>query len=376
VLTATLPVRKTASSLGNVVQRHLSALRRRYRTDLLLAPVTYSSVAVGAFATLPFNRNLMSWMEAALYSPPVILAQSRRAVRALEQVSPRPGVILQFHRMFSSVSAGEPGSAFCLFTDGSFHPDVGYPAWGPRCYREWYFRFQSELYSRCNFVFTYSDWAREQIVTWHGIPEEQVITVGAGANTDLPGKLSPIPRDAPRLLFVGTGFRVKGVDYLLRAFPLVREKLPDAQLHLVGQPKDMRLPPTLPAGVEFHGPIYDRPTLDRMFEQSTALVLPSRWEMLGHVILESFAFGRPVIASRMTAIPEWVEDGVTGFTVPSGDVDALAARCFELLSDPAAAERMGRAGYQRVSKDGTWDSVVNKMSPYLERAALDGPVRG
>jgi len=52
----------------------------------------------------------------------------------------------------------------------------------------------------------------------------------------------------------------------------------------------------------------------------------------------------------------------------------LAARCIEVLSDQALAERMGRAGYERVCREGTWEAVVAKMEPYLRKAAEEGPV--
>ncbi len=79
-------------------------------------------------------------------------------------------------------------------------------------------------------------------------------------------------------------------------------------------------------------------------------VLPSRWEGFGLVLLEAMAAGRPVVASRVSAIPEVVADGETALLVPPGDAAALAAAMQALLDDPARRQAMGAAGRRRVAE--------------------------
>lgn len=95
------------------------------------------------------------------------------------------------------------------------------------------------------------------------------------------------------LLFVGSSFQRKGVDVLLEAFPYIREKYPQVTLNLVGNPGNFNLT-GLPNGVNFLGTIHDQTLLDSLFKTASMVVLPSRWEGLSHIILESFAFARPV----------------------------------------------------------------------------------
>jgi glycosyltransferase involved in cell wall biosynthesis len=76
--------------------------------------------------------------------------------------------------------------------------------------------------------------------------------------------------------------------------------------------------------------------------------------------MEAMASRLPVIASRVAGVPELVEDGVSGFTVPPGDVATLADRLDRLLADPGLRARMGAAGRARVedafdqAKEAAW----------------------
>jgi glycosyltransferase involved in cell wall biosynthesis len=81
---------------------------------------------------------------------------------------------------------------------------------------------------------------------------------------------------------------------------------------------------------------------------SDLFVLPSLWEGLGLVFLEAMAVGLPVVASNVSAIPEVVEDGVSGWLVDPGDAPALARALSSALADPAERRRRGEAGRQRL----------------------------
>jgi glycosyltransferase involved in cell wall biosynthesis len=78
------------------------------------------------------------------------------------------------------------------------------------------------------------------------------------------------------------------------------------------------------------------------------LVLPSFAEGLPVVLMEALASRIPVIATQVAGVPELVEDGVSGFIVPPGDVDTLALRLDRLLSDPELCVAMGAAGRRKV----------------------------
>ncbi|MCB9898404.1 MAG: glycosyltransferase [Planctomycetes bacterium] len=97
--------------------------------------------------------------------------------------------------------------------------------------------------------------------------------------------------------------------------------------------------------VHFLGIRHDVPDL---LTASDLFVLPSLWEGLGLVFLEAMAVALPIVASNVSAIPEVVEDGVSGWLVPPGDPDALAGAVQRALGDPAARHAAGLAGHMRL----------------------------
>src|SRR5262249_47413151 len=76
--------------------------------------------------------------------------------------------------------------------------------------------------------------------------------------------------------------------------------------------------------------------------------LPSSGEGFGLVFLEAMAFGKPVIGGAHGGTPDVIEDGVSGFLIPHGDVDRLTAVLRALLLDPALAAKMGAQAKTRV----------------------------
>ena len=150
--------------------------------------------------------------------------------------------------------------------------------------------------------------------------------------------------DHPVALFVGVLERYKAVDVLAEAWRAVVAGQPGAKLHIVGAGRLETIVRSLVAdtalGVSWTEKL-DTDGVARALDTSTLLVLPSRREGMGRVIVEAFCRGRPVVGTRLGGIPDLVEDGVSGVLVPPDDPASLADALGRVLGDRALAERLG-----------------------------------
>ena len=222
--------------------------------------------------------------------------------------------------------------------------------------------WERRLYDDTDVIFTMSEWLRRTFIDDFEQPPEKVVAVGAGSDLPAVPDASEREWEAARFLFVGREFERKGGRELLRAWPVVRRAHPDAELVIVG-PK--RIDGTLPAGCTLRG------TIDRSapageaefvgeYRRATCFVLPSLYEPFGVVFLEAMTHGLPCVAADRCAMPEIVEDGVTGRVVDPTDTDALAAALIE-IADPGTARRMGAAGERRLGERFTWSAVADRI---------------
>ena len=161
---------------------------------------------------------------------------------------------------------------------------------------------------------------------------------------------TPLP-EAPRALFVGVLERYKAFDVLADAWRHVAMKVPGAVLHVVGEgtlaPLTERLVEELPGRVEWTRSLAAEDVAAAL-DVATLLVLPSRSEGMGRVVIEAGCRSRAVVGSRVGGIPDVVADGETGLLVSPGDAGALAGALERVLSDRALAERLGAEARVRV----------------------------
>jgi len=157
--------------------------------------------------------------------------------------------------------------------------------------------------------------------------------------------------ERPAALFVGVLERYKAVDVLAEAWRIAAARVPEGTLHLVGRGTLNEAPEELvrdlPAQTRWTESL-STPQVARALDEATVLVLPSRSEGLGRVVVEAFCRGRGIVGSRVGGIPDIVEDGVSGILVPPEDAGALADALVRVLSDRALAERLGAAAHVAV----------------------------
>ena len=104
-----------------------------------------------------------------------------------------------------------------------------------------------------------------------------------------------------------------------------------------------------------------RPDVGRLFAEFDVFCLTSNFEGLPNVIIEAMAAGKPVVSTMVGAIPNLVEDGVTGFLVEPGDVSAFVVAVENLINDPELRIRMGEASRQTIEKRFNSTKIAEKF---------------
>jgi glycosyltransferase involved in cell wall biosynthesis len=189
-----------------------------------------------------------------------------------------------------------------------------------------------------------SESLRQSIVRVTGHPEKvQVLPNAVDGAVFRPA--SEHPRKPGQILFVGAARHAKGVDLLLRALPEVRRQYPGARLVLAGDPfyasyrrEAARLKQLArDLGIADSVAVVGGKTpaeVAKLMAESTVVVLPSRRETFGAVLIEALACGTPVVATRCGG-PEEVVTPAVGMLVPPEDPPALAAALVDVLEHPS-----------------------------------------
>ena len=331
-----------------------------------------SRASRATFMALNFSPNRRRWQTAYYTDPRYRQALTREVSRQL-----RPDdfehPFLQIGAMFDAPSLAVNGRPCFSYHDGN----MAYMNRSPYAVKglrpkavERGLAFERRVYHGLTTIFTMSEDLRQSFIDDFDVPPERVKAVGAGMNLErLPEYLPNKDYSRRHVLFIGVDFERKGGWEVLRAFKNVRDRLPDAQLHIVG-PNGLQIPPELTAGVQYHGFLrkwdaHDVATLDRLFRESSLFVMPSRYEPFGVAPLEAMIHQLPCVVTNDWGLKETVLEGETGGLVECGNIDDLTAKLLQFLSDPDRLRRMGDRCRVR-ALEFTWERVVGRMKSHIE----------
>lgn len=194
-----------------------------------------------------------------------------------------------------------------------------------------------------------------------------------------------VAADARVLLTVGRLDPQKNQRLLVEILPALLRAEPGVHLVLLG-------PPTSPAYAEelartakaaaleprvtiIPGLPGDSAELADAYHAADLFVLPSIHEPFGIVVLEAWAAGLPVVASRVGGLASLVTDGETGVLVPPGDGEALTRACREALASPERRRDWAEAGRARVRGSYSWERIVDRLVGIYDEVRRADPQR-
>jgi D-inositol-3-phosphate glycosyltransferase len=247
-------------------------------------------------------------------------------------------------------------------------------------------RFEADIVRCADSLVASTQHEREQLVRAYDADPDRVEVIPAGVDHSMfsPGDRAAARRrlhlpDRPTLLFVGRIQPLKGVDLAVRTLAALDDHR--ARLVIVGGPsgadgagelarvRSMVLGLGLEDRVRFVAPQVHE-ALAAYYRAADVVLVPSRTESFGLVALEAAACGTPVVAADVGGLRSVVDDGRSGFLVPSRDPAEYAQRVELILRDPGRAEAMGR-GAAAHSARFTWSITAAR----LRRLYADLPAR-
>ncbi|MGA2285820.1 MAG: glycosyltransferase family 4 protein [Dehalococcoidia bacterium] len=229
-------------------------------------------------------------------------------------------------------------------------------------------------------IIAVSEWNRNALQR-RGIPASKLRTIYPGIDLQEfsepqpprePNPLATLPEAAPVVGAVGRLVQQKGLDVLLRAFPTLLDRHPDAWLVIVGDGPERQSLEALAAKLRlrertiFAGFRRDVPALLRRF---TVMAMPSHFEGLPVAPMEAYMAGVPVVATAVYGTPEVVLDGWTGLLVPPGEPGRLAAALADLLRDVSRQQAMAEAGRRLVHERFSLETMLEATDSYYRELA-------
>lgn len=175
------------------------------------------------------------------------------------------------------------------------------------------------------------------------------------------------------LLYVGRLEIFKGVDYLVDSMQEIVKKYPDAKLRIAGDgtEKENLISLTkklkLENSIEFMGHV-NRDGIEKLYIDSSILVVPSVWdEAFGKIGIEAMSVGRPIIASNVGGISDWLKDGENGYLIEPRQSQQISDSVIKLFSDKDLLIKMGNKG-RELSLDFEISKYVDRMINVYESA--------
>jgi glycosyltransferase involved in cell wall biosynthesis len=296
-------------------------------------------------------------------------ARLRAAMRQLI----RPDRHLFSFQMQSLYNTSVPGVPYFVYTDHTHLSNLNYPDFDRKELRspEWV-ALERSIYEAATVVFTRSSDVTADLIKYYGIPADKIECVFAGSNVDVTNAGEPDNNgySNKNILFVGVDWLRKGGAELTDAFATVLKAHPDARLTIAGSETPVTLPNCTVLGK------VSPAELSRHYTEASIFCLPTKREPFGIAFVEAMMHRLPIVATRVGAVPDMVEEGINGFLVESGQSDTLAQALCRLLDSPEMCRQFGQHSYAKAVERYTWAGTGQRIRErILKEIGLSGKQR-
>jgi len=228
-------------------------------------------------------------------------------------------------------------------------------------------RLNQRAFGAARQIVTWSQWAKESLVSDYGVLSEKITVIPPGIDTsrwNFDRSAQSRAGGPVNLLFVGGDFTRKGGETLLSAFAQLPSSL-NAHLNIVTKKADIGVNNSSRITVR-HTIQPNSPELLQLFAEADLFVFPTQGDCLPLAVMEALAAGLPVITTTTGALPEAVRHGQTGWIVPPEDPVALAEALVALIDDRTLRLEMGvcarNIALERFDAERNYRQLVNLVA--------------
>ena len=227
---------------------------------------------------------------------------------------------------------------------------------------------QLNMLNAADRILTLTQIEKDGLIAW-GCTSYKIDIIWGAIDTVQKGVVSSAVSEtptAPYVIYVGRASYDKGAIHAAQATNKLRAEGKEISLVLVGQLTDEfqayfdKLSPSEQAAIQHLGICSDSEK-HVLLDGAEMLLLPSRTDSFGLVLLEAWTHSIPVIGARAGGIPDVIDEGQNGLLVDFGDVDGLAQAIWSLEEDETMRNSMGRMGRQKVETLFTWEKVGDRV---------------
>lgn len=321
------------------------------------------------FLIKSFSPNKTNWRD-NYYSlrskydknPNTFIKKSHKLKQYLRELNLPVDIILQCSSLFDSTmeSSKIPHAVYIDYTTSMAIRD--YPEWAPfedKVKSNKWIELETNLYRSTDLIMTFNAAAGESVSNDYGIDKGKVVVVGSGSSiTEIPD----IEKDygKKKILFCGRDFKRHGGDIVLKAFKIIKDKFPEAELLIVGLTVKDNLD-----GVTYINHLSIEKLHEKMLE-STVLAMPARVGGL-QSMTEAMAYKCVCIAAGGNIhIDNLITNEETGILMQENNENILAREVIRLFSDRDFLIRLSRQGQQHVKEFYTWEGVCRKIAANLK----------
>lgn len=225
-------------------------------------------------------------------------------------------------------------------------------------------------FRRATQIIVHTNYAAQVVMNELGIPAEKIHVI-PHIELGYANAAPHISEEEGLILFFGRIWAYKGLEYLIRAEPLITARAPQAKIVIAGQGENLsqyqRLM-THPDKFIVQNEFIPDEQCAELFRRASVVVLPYIEATQSGVIPIAYTFKKPVVATQVGGLPEQVEHGRTGYLVPPRNAQALAEAIVPLLHNRALRSQLGANGRQKLATEWSAAAIARQTIPVYAQA--------